>query len=197
MAVAPAFANGEVKRNGVAAMGTRLWLIGLAVLLVPALAAWVVRLIGLALQCEPSAASCLGAPLDAVMGAALRTTLDISWLVSTTAPLTLGVAIFAALAAVVALRPVGAALTLLIAPLAALLLPTILVSFTKYEDCQVNVDGLGDCKVWGESMGMAFHTAASASQLIYTYTPIVVAGALVVGLFGWIVLWGAKQMKKA
>lgn len=197
MVVAPAFANGEVKRNGVAAMATRLWLIGLAVLLVPALAAWIVRLIGLALRCDPSAAACLGAPFDAVLGTALRTTLDIAWLVSTTVPLTLGIAIFAALAAVVALRPVSAALTLLIAPLAALLLPTILVGFTKYEDCQVNVDGLGDCKVWGESMGMAFHTAASASQLIYTYTPVVVAGALVVGLLGWIVLWGTKQMKKA
>jgi hypothetical protein len=85
----------------------------------------------------------------------------------------------------------------LIAPLAALLLPTLLVSFTTYEGCQVNPDGLGDCKVWGETMGMSFHTAATAPQLIYTYTPIVVAGALVMGLLGWIVLRGTQQMKKS
>ena len=46
-------------------------------------------------------------------------------------------------------------------------------------------------------MGMAFHNAATAPQLIYTYTPIVVAGALVVGLLGWLILWGTKQMKKS
>ena len=79
----------------------------------------------------------------------------------------------------------------------ALLLPTLLVSFTTYEGCQVNPDGLGDCKVWGETMGMSFHTAATAPQLIYTYTPIVVAGALVMGLLGWIVLRGTQQMKKS
>ena len=197
MAVAPAFADGEVKRNGTAAMAMRLWLAGLAVLLVPALAAWIVRAIGFALHCEPGATACLGAPFDGVLGAALRGTLDLAWLVSTTVPLTLGITFLAALAAVVALRPVSAALTVLIAPLASLLLPTLVISVTTYDGCQINPDGLGDCKVWGESMGMSFHTAATAPQLIYTYTPIIVAGALVVGLFGWIVLWGTKQMKKA
>ena len=197
MAVMPAFANGEVKRNGTAAMATRVWLAGLAVLLVPALAAWIVRAIGFALKCDPSATVCLGAPFDAALGAALRGTLDLAWIVSTTVPLTLGITFLAALASVVALRPVTAALTVLIAPLASLLLPTFLVSVTTYDGCQINPDGLGDCKVWGESMGMSFHTAATAPQLIYTYTPIIGAGALVVGLLGWIVLWGTKQMQKA
>lgn len=197
MAVAPAFEEDEVKTNGITAMAKRLWLAGLAIMLVPSLAAWVVRGIGLALQCDPSGAACIGSPFDAALGAALRGTLDLAWLVSTTVPLTLGIAFLAALAAIVALRPVSAALTILIAPLAALLLPTLLVSFTTYEGCQVNPDGLGDCKVWGETMGMSFHNAASAPQLIYTYTPIIVAGALVMGLLGWIVLRGTQQMKKS
>ena len=197
MAFAPAMAEEGVKRNGTAAIAMRVWFAGLAVLLVPALAAWIIRGVGYAAQCEPNAASCFGAPYDAIMGAALKGTLDLAWLISTNVLLTLGIAIAAALAAIVALRPVGAALTMLIAPLASLLLPTLLVSLTAYDGCAVNVDGLGDCKVWGQSMGMSFHTAASAPQLIYTYTPIIVAGALVAGLLGWIVLWGAKQMQKS
>src|SRR5262249_26131998 len=117
--------------------------------------------------------------------------------VSTTVPLTLGLTFLAAMAAVVALRPVTAALTALLAPLASILLPTLMVSATAYDGCSINPDGLGDCKVWGESMGMAFHSAATATQLLYTYTPVVGAAALVVGLFGWLVLLGSKQMKKA
>jgi len=197
MAVAPAFDDVEVKRNGTAAMATRVWLAGLAALLGPAAVAWIFRGIGYALQCEPGATQCLSAPFDAILGAVLRGTLDLAWLVSTTVPLTLGLTFVAALAAVVALRPISAALTVLMAPLASLLLPTLLVSVTTYDGCSINPDGLGDCKVWGESMGMAFHNAATAPQLIYTYTPIVVAGALVVGLLGWLILWGTKQMKKA
>jgi hypothetical protein len=197
MAVAPAFADDEVKRNGAAAVAMGIWFAGLAVMLVPAIVAWIVRVVGYAVHCEPSAPQCLGSPFDAILGAILRGSLDLSWLVSTTVPFTLGITFLAALAAVVALRPVTAALTVLIAPLAAILLPTFIVGATTYDGCQINPDGLGDCKVWGEPMGMAFHTAATATQLLYTYTPIVAAGALVVGLFGWLVLWGSKQMKKA
>ncbi len=197
MAFAPALAEDSVKRNGTAAMATRIWIAGLAILLVPSLAAWIVRALGYALSCAPNATGCPGTPFDGIMGAALRGTLDLAWMISTDVALTLAIAIGASLAAIVALRPVSAALTMLIAPLAALLLPTLLVSVTTYDGCAVNADGLGDCKVWGESMGMAFHNAASAPQLIYTYTPIVVAGALVTGLLGWIVLWGSRQMKKS
>jgi hypothetical protein len=197
MAFAPALAEDSVKKNGTAAMATRVWLAGLAVLLVPSLAAWLVRGLGYALSCAPNEAACLGTPFDGIMGSALKGTLDLAWLVSTDVALTLAIALAASLAAIVALRPVSAALTMLIAPLAALLLPTFLVSVTTYDGCAVNADGLGDCKVWGESMGMAFHNAASAPQLIYTYTPIVVAGALVAGLLGWIVQWGTRQMKKS
>ncbi len=197
MAFAPAYAEENVKKNGVTAIAARIWLAGLAVLLVPSLAAWVVRGIGYALQCAPSAGSCVNASIGPLLGAALKGTLDLAWLVSTDVALTLMVAVVASLAAVVALRPVSAALTMLIAPLAALLLPTLLVGMTTYDGCAVNADGLGDCKVWGDSMGMSFHTAATAPQLIYTYTPIIVAGALVAGLLGWIVLWGTRQMKKS
>lgn len=193
---APAFVEQPVKKNGVAAVGTRIWLAGLALLLVPALAAWVVRLIGFAFSCAPKSSGCLSSPFDGMMGAALKGTLDLAWMVSTNAAVMLGLAFIASFAAIVALRPLSAALTMFFAPLASLLLPKLLVNITAYNGCAVNADALGDCKVWGESMGKAFHNAAFASQLFYAYTPIMVAGALVVGLLGWIVLLGSRKMKK-
>jgi hypothetical protein len=193
---APAFVEQPIKKNGVAAMGTRIWLVFLALLLVPALAAWVVRLIGFAFSCSPEASDCLSQPFDGMMGAALKGTLDLAWLVSINTVVMLGLALIASIAAIIALRPVSAAATMLLAPLASLVLPKLLVNATAYNGCAVNVDGLGDCKVWGEGMGMAFHHAAFARQLFYAETPIVVAGALVVGLLGWIVLLGSRKMKK-
>ncbi|MGQ0741336.1 MAG: hypothetical protein ACT4OG_03445 [Alphaproteobacteria bacterium] len=197
MAVAPAFANSDVRRNGVSAAATRVWIAGLAILLAPAIAAWALRGIGFILQCDPAAASCLGEPFDTVLAAALRGSLDLAWFVSTTVPLALGIVFLAAMAAIIALRPVSAGLTVLIAPLAVLLLPILLINATRYDGCQINADGLGECTVWGQPMGMSFHSAEIAPQFIYTYAPLAVSGAVVIGLLGAIVLWGSKQMKKA
>jgi hypothetical protein len=125
---------------------------------------------------------------------ALKSTLDIAWLMGTNDIVTLGLTTLAAMAAIIGLRPVHAALTVLVVPLSTLLLPVWLVGNTAYVGCAVSEGRVGDCVLWGTRMGDTFHAAATAPALIYTYTPFAVAGALVAGLLGWIVYWGARQM---
>ena len=50
--------------------------------------------------------------------------------------------------------------------------------------------------LWGTPMGDTFHNAAIAPSLIYTFTPFAIAGALVAGLLGWIVYWGACKIAR-
>ena len=189
--------NSTHKRNGgVRVLACRIWWFGLAALLVPAAVAWIFRGVGYALHCAPQAATCIPAPFTGMLGFALKGTLDLAWFVGATPPMTLGLTVFTGLAAVVAAHPARAAGTMFAAPLMALLLPVGLVGVSTYEGCIVNENGLGNCVLWGANMGMTFHRAAIAPELIYSYTPLAVSGALVAGFLGWIVLWGHRQMDK-
>ena len=197
MAFADHFEEPEPKLgNGMAAFARHVWLFIVLVLTLPVTAAWLFRGVFAVAGCEPSAAPCLGDPANAILGSAMKGTLDIAWMVGSTDIVTLGLTTLAAMAAIIGLRPVYAALTVLIAPLASLLLPVLLVGKTTYAGCAVSEGHVGDCVLWGMHMGDTFHSAASAPALIYTYTPFAVAGALVAGLLGWIVYWGAVQMSK-
>ncbi len=187
--------DADSPRAGVRSVATAIWGFALAILLIPAIAAWAMRGAAFAFSCAPSAVSCLRPPYSVLMGSAFKGLLDLSWLMGATPPLTLGLAAFAALATVFALRPVLAALTLLLGPLTALLLPIALVGQTAYDGCAVNENNAGDCVLWGQSMGDSFHMAATAPELISGYMPFAIAGALVAGLVGWIAQYGAQRLK--
>jgi hypothetical protein len=196
MAFQDHFEPPQPRGNGVATVARHVWLFVVAALTLPVTAAWIVRGIFAVAGCEPAAAACMSDPANAILAAAFKATLDIAWLMGSMPELTLGLTTLATVAAIIGLRPIHAAVTVLVVPLAALLLPVWLVGSTAYPGCAVNEAQVGDCILWGAHMGDTFHNAAIAPSLIYTYTPFAVAGALVAGLLGWIVYWGARQMAK-
>jgi len=59
------------------------------------------------------------------------------------------------------------------------------VASAKYDGCAVDESGVGDCMLWGANMGMSFHTAAQAPQLVFDFFPYSFALALMLGLLGW------------
>lgn len=182
--------------NGVATFARHVWLFIVAVMTVPIAAAWLIRG-GFALTgCAPKAAACLADPANALGVQAFKATLDVAWMLGANDVVTLGIVTLAAMAAIIGLRPVHAALTVLILPHSALLLPVLLVGQTQYPGCAVSEAHIGNCVLWGFKMGDAFHNAAVAPALIYTFTPFAVAGALVAGLLGWIVYWGACKVAR-
>ena len=182
--------------NGVATFARHVWLFVVLVLVVPVIAAWLARG-GFAIAgCVPQAKACLTDPANALGVNAFKTTLDIAWIVGASDLTTLALITLAALAAIIGLRPVWAALTVLIVPHFSLLLPVLLVGQTSYNGCAISEAHIGSCVLWGFKMGDTFHNAAIAPALIYTYTPFAVAGALVAGLLGWIVYWGACKVSR-
>src|SRR5262249_2275808 len=155
-----------------------VWKFVVLVLIVPVAAAWAIRG-GFAIAgCTPTASACLADPANNIMSQAFKTMLDIAWMIGANDMVALSLTTLAAIAAIIGLRPVWAALTVLIAPHATLLLPVWLVMKTTYSGCAVSEAHIGDCVLWGQHMGDSFHNAAIAPALIYTYTPFAVAGAL-------------------
>jgi len=157
------------------------WAITVAVLLGPAILVWVVRSVAFAAQCAPGPELCRGMPL----GAGLRDALTLSWAVSTNTLFLIGLSIFATLAAFRACRPMLGTLTLLLLPILSLVLPMIAVLVSKYEDCPVSTDAIGSCTLWGASMGMSFHNAALARDIVYGIVPYTFALTVVLGLLGF------------
>jgi hypothetical protein len=96
----------------------------------------------------------------------------------------LGIALVATLAAFFARRPLRAALTLLLLPLAALIVPMALVYTAMYPGCTVSESGIGSCPLWGTEMGMSFHAAASVQWQVYGFVPYTFALALMLGIIG-------------
>src|SRR5215469_5155710 len=135
-----------------------VWCLCAALLVGPSLLVWFVRLAALADKCGPGPDLCRGMSL----GGGLRDTLALSWVIGSNTLLVLFIAFAAAIAALSKRRPLLAALTLLMMPIAAVALPTIAVIVSEYSGCQVNEDGIGDCTLWGAQMGMSFHEAAVA-----------------------------------
>lgn len=150
------------------------------ILLAPSLLVWFVRGVGMAMQCAPGPDLCRGQPL----GGGLRDALDLAWIVGANPLVAVGIAFVGGVAALTARRPLSAGLSLLLLPLAALLLPTLAVWSSLYNGCQVNEAGVGDCTLWGAQMGMAFHQAARVPGMIYDLAPYSFALALMVGAIG-------------
>jgi hypothetical protein len=159
-----------------------VWFLCAAILLGPSLLVWAVRGTALAMSCAPGPALCRGMTL----GGGLRDTLDFAWLVSLNGLLSLAIAFAAAIVALALRRPLLAALSPLVLPLAALAFPALAVFASTYDGCQVNEDGIGDCSLWGAHMGMTFHHAAQASQTLYDIVPYSFALALMVGFIGFL-----------
>lgn len=158
------------------------WGLCAAVLLGPSVLVWFVRGTAFAMGCMPGPDLCRGMTL----GGGLRDTLDLAWLISLNGLFALAIAFAAAVIALILRRPLLAALSPLVLPLAALAFPTLAVFASTYSGCQVNEDGIGDCTLWGAHMGMTFHHAAQASQTIYDVVPYCFALALMVGFIGFL-----------
>ncbi len=69
--------------------------------------------------------------------------------------------------------------------LVALTLPMLAVIASRYDGCQINPDGIGDCTLWGAKMGMAFHAAAQVPDRIAAFAPYSFSLALMLGVLGW------------
>jgi hypothetical protein len=157
-----------------------LYAICVAVLLGPALIAWAARGAAFAMKCAPGPDPCNGLPL----GLVLREALTVTWTINGNIALMLGIALVATLASIFARRPLRAALTLLLLPLAALIAPMALVYTTMYDGCTVSESGIGSCPLWGSEMGMSFHAAASVQWQVYGFVPYTFALALMLGIIG-------------
>jgi hypothetical protein len=157
------------------------WALCVAVLLGPALLVWFVRVVTLVAQCAPGPGLCHGV----AFGAGLRDALVLSWTVSTNAPFLIALSVVATLLAFRALRPMLGTLSLLILPVLSLLLPMLAVLVTRYEDCPVSTDAIGSCQLWGAAMGMSFHNAAVARDILYGVMPYTVSFAVMLGVLGY------------
>ena len=158
-----------------------VWAACVALLLGPSLLVWIVRAVALAAQCAPGPDPCRGIAL----GGGLRDTLNLAWAVGANSLFLILVAILATVAGLSARRPLLGASTLLLLPLAALMLPMAAVYSAKYPGCHVSESGIGDCTLWGAQMGMSFHAAADVPWQIYGFAPYSFALALMLGLLGW------------
>jgi len=152
-------------------------------LLGPALLAWAVRGIAAAAQCAPGADPCRGIAL----GGAFRAALALAWALGSNVWLLLGVAVAAAIAAMLMRRPLLGAGVVLLGPLLALILPMLAVLSAAHPNCTVNEAGVGDCMLWGAQMGDAIHSATAVTGLIYGFAPLSFALALVLGVLGWFI----------
>jgi hypothetical protein len=157
------------------------WTLCVVVLLGPSLLVWAVRAFAFAVQCDPGPAPCHGLPL----GAGLRDALALSWSVSTSTLLVVGLSIVATLVAFRACRPLLGMISMLLLPILSPVLPMIAVLVSRYEDCPVSTDGIGSCELWGASMGMSFHNAAIARDFVYGIVPYTFALAVMLGLLGF------------
>lgn len=158
------------------------WTVGAAILLVPSILVWFVRLVALSMQCAPGPELCRGLAL----GGGLRDTLNLAWFVGDDTTVTFLIAIAAAIAALIAMRPLLAALTLLLMPGLALMVPTMAVSSALYDGCKASETGVGSCILWGEQMGMSVHRAAMTTGPIYDIAPFSFSLALMVGVIGFL-----------
>ncbi len=153
----------------------------LAVLLGPSLLVWIIRGAGLAAQCAPGPELCRGMTL----GGGLHDALALAWTVGTDVALVIVLATIAAVACFATRRPLAGGLCLLFLPILPSLLPMLAVYVSRYDGCDINPDGIGNCVLWGMPMGRAFHTAATVPDLIYGFVPYSFAIALMVGVIGW------------
>lgn len=157
------------------------WALCVAMLLGPSLLVWFVRLVTLAAGCAPGPDLCRGV----AFGAGLRDALNLSWAVSTNTPFLIALSIVATLCAFRAWRPMLGTVSLLLLPVLSLLLPMLAVLASRYDDCAVSSDAIGSCQLWGSAMGMSFHNAALAPDIIYGVVPYTFSLTLMLGVLGF------------
>lgn len=159
-----------------------IWSVCAATLLLPSLLVWIVRGAAYAMQCIPGADLCQGH----AFGAGLRDTLTFAWaLPAASIGIFVGIAFLAALAALFARKPLLAAASMLLLPIAALVFPMTAVLSAVYPGCSFNEAGVGECVLWGTQQGMSFHYASSVQTAIYGFAPYSFALSLMIGILGW------------
>lgn len=157
-----------------------IWAACVAILLGPSLLVWIVRAVALGAQCAPGPDPCHGM----MLGGGLRDSLSLAWTIGANMTILITLSLTAAIACLVVRRPLMAALSLLLLPPLALILPMLAVYISMYPDCPVSEAGIGDCTLWGAQMGMSFHAAASVQGLIFGFVPFTFALALMLGAIG-------------
>ena len=165
---------------------TRIWLVLSLGLLAPSIGVWLLRGTAFAFHCVPGPQPCSALPAWMPLGQSLRGALDLAWALALNDNLLLAGGIAAAVAALCARRPVAAFVSAVSLAPASLLLPVLAVSSATYAGCAANEGGVGDCRLWGTSMGMSFHNAAVAPWVLYTLAPYCAAAAVMLGLVGLI-----------
>ncbi|HEY5339212.1 MAG TPA: hypothetical protein VIJ85_13480 [Rhizomicrobium sp.] len=159
-----------------------VWAACIAVLVLPSLLVWIVRGTAYAFSCAPGPELCNGLAL----GGGLRDALDLAWFIGLDTMLCIGIAFIASLAALKARRPLTAALTMLVLPVAALALPAFAVFTAWNADCMPNEEAVGDCLLWGARLGMTAHDAVKAEYQIFGMVPYTFAIALMMGVIGFL-----------
>jgi hypothetical protein len=159
-----------------------IWSVCASALLLPSFMVWLVRGLAYANHCVPGPALCQG---WLRFGGGLRDTLGLAWALSTNELALVGMAFIASLAALFSRKPLLAAASLLLFPIAALVLPLIAVLTSTYPGCGINEAGIGSCMLWGADQGMSFHQSASVQGAIYSFAPYTFALSLMIGILGW------------
>lgn len=153
-----------------------------AAILVPAVAALFVAMLGEAAGCGTQAGACgeLGGALGFTLWWAWHRVLDPTILALLTAAAALGAALgFATRRESLMWGAMGASW----GPIAALLLPYLAVSLTMPGACRLDARAAAECVVWGETMGRAFSAAGAAFWLSVFVVPIALGG----GVMTWLV----------
>lgn len=153
----------------------------LTILLGPSVLAWIIRGVGFAAQCAPGPDLCRGITL----GGGLRDALSLAWGVGTDTLLVLVLTTIMAVSCFAARRVLAGVLCLLVLPVLPSVLPMLAVFVSKFDGCEINADGVGNCTLWGADMGKSFHIAATVPDMVYGFMPYSCALALMIGLIGW------------
>lgn len=156
------------------------------------LLAWVVRIVGFAAGCVPGAEPCLDVPLADVF----RFFLNLSWLFSAHLFWLILISVVATLAAFFKRLPLFGTLSFFLLPILSLALPMLAVYVSKYDGCEINPDGVGNCILWGTRMGASFHTAATVQDKLYDVMPHLAGLTVMLGLLGWFFAHPARRRKK-
>lgn len=159
-----------------------VWMICIALLVVPSVLVWIVRASALGMSCDPTPALCHGLAL----GGGMRDALDLAWFVGLDTMLVIAIALVASIAMLKARHPLVAALTMLLLPVASLAFPALAVFSAWNADCMPNEEAVGDCLLWGAKLGMSAHNAVTAEYAIFAMVPYTFALALMIGVIGFL-----------
>jgi hypothetical protein len=146
-----------------------------AAILVPAIAALIIALVGEMAGCGTQAQSCggLGGVLEFSLWWAWHRVLDPAVLALLTAAAAVGAALgFATRREALIWGAMGAGW----GPIAALLLPYLAMSLTMPGSCRLDARAAAECVVWGEVMGRAFSAAGLAYSVSIFVVPIALCG---------------------